>query len=55
MLVEVVFCKDCKHRNSIHCPLLRENVIVYENEDYDLEFTDDTPDDGLGFCHCGEK
>lgn len=47
--VEVVRCRDCKHRGDPDvCPMLDEVYYGFETERYDA-----TDDDG--FCHMGEK
>lgn len=54
-VVEVVRCKECKHRTTIRCPMYFEEIIHYYEGDYiesDLIITDYTSDDG--FCDKGE-
>lgn len=55
-VVEVVRCKDCKHRETVCCPMYSEEYQTYDDDGYsevDLITTDWTEDDG--FCHCGVK
>lgn len=56
MLAEVVLCKNCKHWHTSpsECPMVHSETYDDDGwtEWYDV---DSTPDDGLGFCHCGEK
>ena len=52
--VEVVRCKDCKHRsNDVECPMC--HAVWTWDEDYGSDYyvKDKTIDDG--FCYCGEK
>lgn len=52
-MVEVVRCKDCKHRGFVHeCPMCYEDGSYDEDYGYDYWDVDKTTDDG--FCHCGE-
>lgn len=55
--VEVVRCKDCKHRHSFDCPMYDEQWFTIDEGDgyYDSDFriVDVTEDDG--FCDCGER
>ena len=55
--VPVVRCKDCKYRQTAHCPMYSDELEFYDdgfgNYDSDLVIHDRTVDDG--FCHCGEK
>lgn len=47
--VEVVRCKDCKHRGSVlSCPMCH-----MESDEYDDYIFDRTKD--LGYCDCGAK
>lgn len=51
--VEVVRCKDCKHRGiSDECPMCYTEDSYDEDYGYDYWDVDKTEDDG--FCHCGE-
>lgn len=52
--VEVVRCKDCKHRGIVsECPMCYTEDSYDEDYGYDYWDVDKTVDDG--FCHCGEK
>lgn len=55
--VEVVRCKDCKHRHEDECPMYWEEQIDIDEGDgyYDTEYIihDYTQDDG--FCSWGER
>ena len=55
--VEVVRCKDCKHRgDDVYCPMCFEECIEYEDDgysEYDYLVHDHTTDDG--FCDRGER
>lgn len=51
--VEVVRCKDCKHRGIVReCPMCYTEDSYDEDYGYDYWDVDKTVDDG--FCHCGE-
>ena len=51
--VEVVRCKDCKHRGiASECPMCYTEDSYDEDYGYDYWDVDKTVDDG--FCHCGE-
>ena len=51
--VEVVRCKDCKHRGIANeCPMCYTEDSYDEDYGYDYWDVDKTVDDG--FCHCGE-
>lgn len=55
-VVEVVRCKDCKHRCSDKCPMYHEELQDYDDYGYksvDVVATDNTIDDG--FCDKGER
>lgn len=49
-VVEVVRCKDCKHRGMMKCPMFS---FEYRERVDDYETIDSTEDDG--FCHWGER
>lgn len=51
--VPVVRCKDCKHRGTCDCPMLREIEYYDEDDGWDYRDIDNTDDDG--FCHNGAK
>lgn len=52
--VEVVRCKDCKHRGIAgECPMCYTEDAYDEDYGYDYWDVDKTVDEG--FCHCGEK
>lgn len=55
--VEVVRCKDCKHRgDDVHCPMCFEEQIEWDDDGYtevDYVLHDRTTDDG--FCPYGER
>ena len=56
--VEVVRCKDCKHRgDDVHCPMCFEEMSEYDDGDgyteVDYITHDRTTDDG--FCDRGER
>lgn len=49
----IVRCKDCKHRQTLECPMFYE-TFVDDNETYGCwDDNDNTEDDG--FCYRGEK
>lgn len=55
--IEIVRCKDCKHRETDDCPMYWAEWIMFENCD---GYTDNksivhdyTTDDG--YCHYGER
>lgn len=51
--VEVVRCKDCKHRGIVsECPMCYTEDYYDEDDGYDYWDVDKTIDDG--FCYCGE-
>lgn len=51
--VEVVRCKECKHRGIVReCPMCYTEDSYDEDYGYDYWDVDKTTDDG--FCHCGE-
>lgn len=51
--VEVVRCKDCKHRGIVtECPMCYTEDSYDDDYGYDYWDVDKTVDDG--FCHCGE-
>jgi hypothetical protein len=51
--VEVVRCKDCKHRGIVtECPMCYTEDSYDDDYGYDYWDVDKTDDDG--FCHCGE-
>lgn len=56
-IVEVVRCKDCKHRgDDVHCPMCFEEEIEWDDDGYteaDYVLHDRTIDDG--FCDRGER
>ena len=52
--VEVVRCRDCKHRGFAgECPMCYTEDFYNEDYGYDYWDVDKTVDEG--FCHCGEK
>lgn len=51
--VPVVRCKDCKHRGTVDCPMLKEIEFYDEDDGWDYRYIDNTDDDG--FCHNGAK
>lgn len=56
-VVEVVRCKDCRHRYDVNCPMYYEDwFTIDEGDDFienDFRVIDGTQDDG--FCHRGER
>lgn len=55
-VVEVVKCKDCKHRGDFGCPMYREEDIEWDDDGYtecDIIIHDLTKDDY--FCSYGER
>ena len=56
-VVEVVRCKDCKHRgDDVHCPMCYEEEIEWDDDGYtevDWILHDRTKDEG--FCDRGER
>ena len=55
---EIVHCRDCKHwrmAGDMTCPMSYEQYYYDEDLGGDYEQLDNTPDDGYGFCHMGEK
>lgn len=54
--VEVVRCRDCKHRGEDGCPMYHEEYIEWDDDGYlelDIVEHDRTTDDG--FCDRGER
>ncbi len=54
---EIIFCKDCKHRNTDECPMYYEEWIAYDEGDGFIE-RDFIPHDRTvsdGFCFKGER
>lgn len=54
--IEVVRCKDCKHRYGDECPMRYVEWVTYEDDGFiesDDIVHDHTMDDG--FCNCGER
>ncbi len=54
--VEVVRCKECKHRYGDECPMRYVEWVTYDDDGYiewDDVVHDHTMDDG--FCNCGER
>lgn len=52
--VEVIRCKDCKHRGFAgECPMCYTEDAYDEDYGYDYWDVDKTVDEG--FCHCGER
>lgn len=51
--VEVVRCKECKHRYGYECPMYYVEWFTIDWYDRDFRVIDDTQDEG--FCHCGER
>ena len=54
--VEVVRCRDCKHRYGDECPMRHVEWVEYEEDGFierDDIVHDHTVDDG--FCNCGER
>ncbi len=55
-VVEVVRCKDCKHRETHECPMVFYETIYFDDEGYVESETlihDNTEDNS--FCSCGER
>lgn len=53
-VVEVVLCKDCKHRgNPMACPMCYEDFYIDDDGDDCGGTVDLTVEDG--FCHGGER
>ena len=54
--INIVRCKDCKHRYTDHCPMHFEDWVEVDDDGYigleDIHY-DNTNDDG--FCNEGEK
>ena len=54
--LEIIHCKNCKHRDSSYCPMYYEEwVEIDEGDGYfdaDTIIHDWTTDEG--FCHCAE-
>ncbi len=55
--VEIINCKDCKHRyDKEYCPMCFEEAIEWDDDGYmetDYVMHDRTQDDG--YCECGER
>lgn len=54
--VDVVRCRDCKHRYGDECPMRHIEWVEYEEDGFmerDDIVHDHTVDDG--FCNCGER
>jgi len=54
--LEVVRCKDCKHRGDYGCPMYHEEYIEWDDDGYhesEIVEHDRTRDDG--FCDLGER
>lgn len=52
--VEVVRCRDCKHRGIVsECPMCYTEDSYDDDYGYEYWDVDKTVDEG--FCHCGEK
>ena len=54
--VEVVRCKNCKHRGDYGCPMYHEEYVEWDDDGYrefDIVEHDRTRDDG--FCDLGER
>lgn len=54
--VEIVRCRDCKHRYGDECPMRHIEWVEYEEDGFmerDDIVHDHTVDDG--FCNCGER
>ena len=55
-VVQVVRCKDCKHRGEYECPMYYETEIEWDDDGYtEVDYVphDSTMDDG--FCDRGER
>ena len=55
-VVEVVRCKDCKHRETFECPMYHEEDIEWDDDGYtecETIIHDMTTDDA--FCSYGER
>lgn len=53
---KVTYCKDCKHRSGVTCPMYFEEYYEYDDDGYlenDYIIHDNTTDDG--FCERGER
>lgn len=51
--VEVVRCRECKHRGYDACPMCHDEYYYDEDDGGDWVTHDKTEDDG--FCHMGAK
>ena len=54
--VEVVRCKDCKHRYGDECPMRHVEWVTYDDDGY-IEWDDVVQDNTMDdmFCNCGER
>lgn len=55
---EIVHCRDCRHwriAGDVSCPMSYEQYYDDEDDGGYFEQLDNTPDDGSGFCHMGER
>lgn len=55
-VVEVVRCKDCKHRGEYGCPMYHETEVEWDDDGYtecETIIHDNTTDDS--FCSYGER
>lgn len=55
-VVEVVRCKDCKHRGDYGCPIYHETEVEWDDDGYtecETIIHDNTTDDS--FCSYGER
>lgn len=54
--VEIVHCRDCVHWNTMGSPCPMCHDETYDDDGrVDYYTVDQTPYDGSGFCHMGEK
>ena len=51
--VQVVRCKDCKHRRTDRCPMYHTETCLDDLDGFDDYTVDRTDDDG--FCHLGAR
>lgn len=51
--VEVVRCRECKHRGYDACPMCHDEYYYDEDDGADFWTVDNTDDNG--FCHKGAK
>ena len=53
-VVEVVRCWECKHRETIDCPMCHEELYYDGEDDIDSHIVDRAVDSN-GFCCAGER